>query len=280
VQDYVAVTPWLNLLVGARYSEYKEFQPAVPDQKGDSLDPTVGVIVKPREHLSLYASLTRSSTPNVGTLTGPGQYADPSEAEQYEIGAKGEWFDRALRTSLAVYEITKTNVPTAIAGSIYSELSGEVRARGWELEVVGQLTPAWSVSASWADTDAEITEDNNAAVVGNTLGNTPEHTGSLWTTYAFDGIAQGWTVGGGAFYTDSKFVANNNLVALPSHTIVDAMASYQFDARLHGARLQVNLRNVFDERAYDTGSSNNSGFINVFPVLPRTLSLSLTVPLL
>ncbi len=280
VQDYVTVTPWLNLLAGARYSEYKEISSTAPDQKGDNLDPTAGVIVKPREELSLYASLTRSSTPNVGTLTGPGQYADPSEAEQYEIGAKGEWFDHALRTSLALYELTKTNVPTAIAGSIYSELSGEVRARGWELEVVGQLTPAWNISATYADTDVEITEDNNASVVGNTPGNTPRHTGSLWTTYALDGIAQGWTVGGGVFYTGSKFVSTNNLVELPSNTIVDAMVSYQFDERLRGTRLQVNLRNVFDERAYDSGSSNGRGFTSVFPVLPRTLSLSLSVPLL
>lgn len=280
VQDYAELTRWLNLLLGARYSDYREINPDVPDQKGDNVDPTVGLVFKPRETISLYASLSRSSTPNAGTLVGPGAFAEPSDAEQVEVGGKAEWFDGALRTSVALYELTRTNVPTAGPDPRYSVLAGEVRSRGWELEVVGQPTARWSLMFNYARTDAEITRDNTAANVGKTLSYAPKNGGGLWSTYALGGVAQDWSIGGGVFHTGDRFVANNNLVTLPGSTIVDLMASRQFDARLRNARLQLNLRNVFNERYYDTGYSNAQGFTSVIPGLPRTWSLSLTVPLI
>jgi hypothetical protein len=74
--------------------------------------------------------------------------------------------------------------------------------------------------------------------------------------------------------------ASNNLVAVPSNTVVDLMASYQFDTWLRKARVQVNLRNIFDERTYESGNSNSRGFTSVFPELPRMLSVGLMVSLL
>lgn len=279
IQDYAELTPWLNLLLGARYSEFSEINTDAPDQKGDSVDPTVGLVFKPREAISLYASLSRSSTPNVGTLVGPGAFADPSDAEQFEVGGKAEWFDGALRTSVALFELTKSNVPTPSDNPLYSVLAGEVRSRGWELEVVGQLTARWSLLLNYARTDAEIRHDNIAANVGKTLSYAPKDSASLWSTYALSAYAPGWSVGGGVFHTGDRFVANDNLVSLPSNTITDLVAIRQFDARLRNARLQLNLRNVFDERYYDAGYAGAQGFTSVIPGLPRSFSLSVVVPL-
>jgi iron complex outermembrane receptor protein len=278
VQDYIEITPWLNLLAGVRRSNFKEISPGMSDQKGSSTDPTAGIIIKPFPWMSLYSSYSSSSAPNVGILTGPDSFAPPSEAKQYEIGAKAEWLGGALRTSISYFHLTKTNVPTPALNPLFSEISGEVRAKGWELEAVGQLTHRWNVLAGFAIVDATITKDNTPTNVGNKLPDSPRTSGSLWSTYDLSGFAEGWTLGGGIFYTGRKHVAEDNLVKLPPYTIADAMVSYRFKSLLPGARIQLNLRNIFDKRHYQSGQSNENGFTALFPGLPRTVSASLTIP--
>jgi iron complex outermembrane recepter protein len=237
------------------------------------------VIFKPQPWISVYGSLARSFTPNAGTLTAPNTYAPPSRGKQVEAGVKTEWLGGKLRTTASVYELTKSNVPTpSPTNPLFSDVSGEQRSRGLELEAAGQLTPAWNLLASYGYTDSVVTRDNVPSNIGKTAAWTPRHTASLWNTYKLGGAAAGWTVGAGLFYTGIKFVATNNLVRIPAHTLVDLMASYQFSRGLPGARLQFNLRNAFDQRHYEGGGSGAAGFTNLYPGLPRTLSASLSVP--
>lgn len=276
VQDYIEITPRWNALVGVRHSEYREENPGRADQKGSSTDPTIALIFKPEPWASLYASYARSFSPNSGTLTGPDTYAPPSRGNQVELGVKSELFGGRLRTTASIYELTKTNVPTpSLTNPTFSDVTGEQRSRGFELEVVGQLTPAWNVLASYGYTDAEVTRSNRAADVGKTPTFTPKNTASLWTTYRLDRAARGWTVGGGAFYSGGKFAALDNRLKSPAHTIVDLMASYELATGLPGAKLQFNVRNLFDKRHYE---SPGFGYTSQTPGLPRTLSATLTVP--
>jgi iron complex outermembrane recepter protein len=276
LQDYIELSPHWNLLAGVRRSTAREVNPGTPDQKGRSTDPTVGVIFKPQPSVSIYASLARSFAPNAGALLAANVYAPPSRGKQAEVGVKADWLDGALRTGASVYELTKSNVPTpSPVNPLYSEVSGEQRSRGAEFELQGQLTRDWSVSAGYGYTDSVITRDNVATNVGKAAALTPRHTASLWTTYQ---LGDGWSVGGGVFHTGAKFVATNNLVAIPAHTLVDVMAAYKFRTGLPGTRVQVNLRNLFNTRHYEGGGSGAAGFTNLYPGLPRTLSASLAVP--
>jgi iron complex outermembrane receptor protein len=276
VQDYIELTPQWNALLGVRQSKYREENPGSPTQTGSSTDPTVALIYKPEPWVSLYASYARSFSPNSGTRTGPDTYAPPSRGNQVELGMKSELFDGRLRTTASVYELTKTNVPTpSLTDPTFSDMTGEQRSRGFELEIVGQLTRSWNVLASYGYTDAEVTRSNRPEDVGKTPTFTPKNTASLWTTYGLDGIARGWVLGGGAFYSGGKYAALNNLLKSRSYTVVDLMASYEFATVLPGAKLQFNVRNVFDKRHYE---SPGFGFTSQTPGLPRTLSTSLTVP--
>ncbi len=285
IQDYVSLNAYLNLLAGLRYSDYSnkpaDYSSGIshPTQKGSNLNPTFAVIFKPQPWISVYGSYTSSSTPNVGVFTGPGQYASPSKAQQYEAGAKAEWLDGRLRTSVAYFNLTKTNVPTAsLINPPFREISGEVNSEGWEFEAVGQLTHRWNVIAGYTFIDAEITKDNTPANVGKIPANTPRHSANLWSTYDLGGVAQGWTIGGGLFYTGSKYVATTNLACLPSYIVVDTMAAYTFGSMLPGARLQVNLRNVFNKTHYESGVASGANFITLYPGLPRTVLANLIVP--
>ncbi|MGN6830903.1 TonB-dependent receptor [Paucibacter sp. M5-1] len=276
LQDYIELLPHWNLLAGVRRSSSREVNPGTPDQTGRSTDPTLGVIFKPQPTISIYASLARSFSPNAGTLLAANVYAPPSRGKQAELGAKADWLGGRLRTSASIYELTKSNVPTpSPLNPLFSEVSGEQRSRGAEFELQGQLTHDWNVSAGYGYTDSVITRDNVAANVGKTAAWTPRHTASLWSTYQ---LGHGWSLGGGVFHTGAKFVATNNLVAIPAHTLVDVMAAYRFRTGLPGARVQLNLRNLFDTRHYEGGGSSAAGFTNLYPGMPRTLSASLSVP--
>ncbi len=276
LQDYIELSEHWNALVGVRRSYYKEENPGRADQTGDSTDPTIALIFKPQPWVSIYGSYARSFNPNSGTLTAPDTYAPPSRGKQVEVGLKTELLDGRLRTTTSVYEITKTNVPTpSLTNPTFSDVTGEQRARGFELEAVGQLTRAWNVIASYGYTDAEVTRSNRPAEVGKRPTFTPRTTASLWTTYQLGGMAQGWTIGGGLFHSGGKYAALNNRLKSPSYVIADVMASYQFSQGLPGAKLQFNIRNLFDERHYE---SPGFGFTSQTPGLPRTLSVSLAVP--
>lgn len=276
VQDYIEISPRWNALLGVRHSRYSEANPGRTEQTGSSTDPTVALIFKPRPWASLYASYARSFSPNSGTLIAPGVYAPPSRGTQVELGAKTELFGGRLRTTAAVYELTKTNVPTpSLVNPVFSDVTGEQRARGFELEAVGQVTRAWNVIASYGYTDAEVTRSNRPADIGKTPAFTPQNTASFWTTYQLGGAARGWTVGAGAFYSGGKFAALNNRLKSPSYVIVDAMARYQLARGLPGATVQFNVRNLFDQRHYE---SPGFGFTSLTPGLPRTFSVALAVP--
>lgn len=284
VWDYVEVNRWLNVLAGLRHSWYRtvgyhENVESQPEQKDSQLDPTLALIVKPRPSVSVYGSFTRSSSPNDGTRTAVASFAPPSRARQFEIGTKAEWFDDRLRTSAAWFDLTKTNVPTrSTIDPRYQEITGEVRSRGWEFEVVGKLTDRWNIQAAYAITDSEITRDNTAANLGKSLAYTPKRAASLWTTYALDGLANGWTVGAGLFHAGAQYLDNANLARLPSHTVVDAMVTYAFRTTWPGARLQLNVRNVADRIHYLSADTSGADFIAVYPGLRRTVFTTLILP--
>ena len=66
----------------------------------------------------------------------------------------------------------------------FSEQVGEQRSRGIELDVTGEILPGWNIVASYAHTDATVTNDNSVpSNDGNRLANVPRNQTSLWTTY-------------------------------------------------------------------------------------------------
>ncbi len=114
--------------------------------------------------------------------------------------------------------------------------------------------------------DAEVTRDNRFTV-GSRLPGAPEWSAGLWTTYAFDGALAGLSVGAGAYHVgDRQAALPNNAWAIPAYTRFDAMVAYDFGE----LSLQLNLRNLGDERIYDmTGTT-------LIPQEPRAAVLRAT----
>ena len=275
LQDQVTLLSNLKLLVGGRYDlVFSDNSAKIGDADttytnfyDSAFSPRVGLVYQPIEPISLYASYSRSFVPNNAT-TFSGVQLEPSRGTQYEVGIKSEFFDRRLSATLAAYDITKTNIPTQDLNNIdFSIAIGEVKSRGIELDVAGEILPGWKIIASGYLNDAFVSEDNTIPV-GRRLENTPYHGATLWTTYEIQqGSLKGLQFGGGIFFVGSSIANQSDPFIVRSYFRTDAAISYKHD----NWRAALNFKNIFDIKYYD-----NQGYYLV-PQAPLTVLGSISV---
>ena len=283
VQDEIAFSEKLKLLAGLRYETVDqeiENEPALfypggdTNQSNDAWTPRVGIVYQPIEAVSLYASYSQSFNPNIDRFTVNGDPLEPERGEGYEVGVKTELLEGNLFATLAYFDITKQNVATEdsnFPGLGISVATGEQRSRGIELDVSGQILPGWNIIASYAHTDAEVTEDN-IIPTGNSLSGVPKNSASLWTTYEIQsGQLQGLGAGIGVNYIGEREGDLDNSFRLGSYFLTNAALFYRQD----DWRFALNFKNIFDVD-YVTGVpfGRTSG---IYPGEPFTVIGSISV---
>ncbi|OKH37857.1 ferrichrome-iron receptor [[Phormidium ambiguum] IAM M-71] len=255
VQNQIDLLPNLKILLGGRFdivSQKIDFADNTESfQQDEAFSPRVGLVYQPIESVSLYASYSRSFLQNVGTAF-DNRLFQPERGTQYEVGVKADWLDRRLSTTLALYQINRTNVLTTDpANPNFSIQTGEQRSRGIELDIAGEILPGWKIAAGYAYTDAKITADNTYTV-GNRINNVPEHAVSLWTTYEIQsGSVRGLGFGLGIFYVGEREGDLDNSFQVPGYTRVDASVFYRRD----NFRIGLNIENLFDVSYFETAES-------------------------
>ncbi|WP_460159179.1 TonB-dependent siderophore receptor [Pseudomonas sp. S1_H07] len=283
VQDQVALTERLKLLAGARFErfehEYESFVPQNPpgsrnwNVTDSAVTPRLGVIYDLTDTVAVYANTARSFKPNSGASREGGGFK-PEEGKSYEMGVKWEALDRQLSVDAAVYQIEKRNVLTTDpVDSTFSVAAGEVRSRGFDLNVAGNLTPEWRVIGGYAYVDAEVTKDINIPS-GTRLLNVPKNTFSLLNVYEFqDGGLKGLGLGVGAKYVDERAGQTAaNAFSMDSYTVVDLLGYYKVNERI---RLNLDLKNLFDAD-YEEGAFGN---VYAYPGAPRTVQAGISYTL-
>ncbi|MEH2447974.1 MAG: TonB-dependent siderophore receptor [Nostoc sp.] len=265
LQDQVTLLPNLKLLVGGRYDFiHRKNRVQLLDSLGrdpiddatidrlynEAFSPRVGIVYQPIEPISIYASYSRSFNPS-SSQTADRTQLPPERGTQYEIGLKAELIKDRLSATFAAYDITKENVATTDptpGNSDFSIAAGEVKSRGLEFDVSGQVLPGWNVIASLFHNDAFVSKDNTLPV-GDSLVNAPGIGGSLWTTYEIQtGDWKGFGFGGGVFYTGDREAELPNTFKIPSYVRADATIFYKRD----NWRVGLNFKNLFDTQYYDS----------------------------
>ncbi|URD52258.1 TonB-dependent siderophore receptor [Chroococcidiopsis sp. CCNUC1] len=273
LQNQIALLPNLKLLIGGRFDfinfESEGYEQTVGEERiersndfdDNAFSPRVGLVYQPIEPISLYASYSRSFVPN-NTTTASGELIEPTRGTQYEAGIKAELGN--LSATLAAYEITKTNILTTDPDNPdFSIGVGEVKSRGIEFDLGGEILPGWNLVASAFINDAFVTEDNNLPV-DDVLTNAPAEGASLWTTYEIQrGNLQGLGFGVGVFYVGDREAELPNELVLPSYVRADASIFYKRD----NWRVGLNFKNLFDTKYYE--SSQNTALI--YPGAPFTV---------
>ncbi|CAM3857403.1 Ferrioxamine B receptor [Pseudomonas reidholzensis] len=285
-QDALHLDEHWILVAGARFQQFDQYAgrgrpfKANTDNKDQAWVPHAGIVYKVDDQLSLYGSYSESFKPNssIAPLTGNvvlDSSIAPEEGKSWELGAKLD-MPGALTGTLAVFDITKQNVlvanfDAATGDTLYSN-AGEVRSRGVELDLTGQLSERWSLIGSYAYTDAEVTKD--PSLKGKALQNVARNSGSLSAVYDYGSLFGGdrLRIGAGARYVGERAGNPTNTFDLPAYTVADAFASYETQLDEHKVRLQLNVKNLFDKVYYS--SAVNQYFVALGDA--RQVSLSST----
>jgi catecholate siderophore receptor len=271
-QDQIRLSPQWLAVVGVRYDK---FEMDFTDRRGagtrietsdDLLSPRGGLIYKPADNVSLYASYGMTYVPRSGaqlsSLSPTTAALDPEEFENLEVGAKWD-LNPSMALTAALFQLDRKNVaipdPNDPALSIL--VDGQ-RTEGVELGVSGRISDAWSIQGGYAYQVGQLTD----RLGGTDLAQLPEHVASLWNRYDF---SPAWGVGLGIVYQSEMFAAADNLVELPDFTRVDAGIFYTPNERL---RMQLNIENLLDESYYPNAHNNN----NITPGSPLAVRASVT----
>ena len=270
IQDLVSFGNHWKLLLGGRFdttkTQFDRNGASVTDKWDQAFSPRAGLVFQPIDDLSIYASYTTSFLPPLSGASFDGEEFEPDEGEQFEVGVKRDWFDGRLSTTLAAYQLTRSNVSTAdLQNPGFSIQVGEQRSRGVELDIVGELAPGWRITGSLAYLDTEITKDNTLPT-GNQLINAPKWSGTLWATYAFqNNPLRGLEIGGGVFLVGDRKADFTNQVDVDGYARADLLARYEINDNIS---LALNVDNLFDED-YVEGVVFGPNFIE--PGAPRSL---------
>jgi catecholate siderophore receptor len=157
-------------------------------------------------------------------------------------------------STVSVFRLDRNNVKTTDPSNTTRLLSvGLQRTNGFEVSMSGRVYKRFEVFGGYAYLDAKTVKSNTLSsgvpVQGKQAALVAPHSFNLWSTYSFE---NGFGVGGGVIFNDSRFAEVNNLVALPAFTRVDATVFY----RKRHYEVAANLRNLANAKYYETANSN------------------------
>ena len=202
--------------------------------------PYAGVVVDLSRNISVYGSYASifeaQSAKDLNESSLP-----PKEGRSYEVGAKGEFFDKRLNTSLSIFWMHTSNEAeeaglTPTGDTAYRAVSG-ARQRGYELELSGELARGWQAQGSYVLNSSSLESSSTS----------PRHQFKLGSTYRISsGLFNGLTVGAATRWQSG---IATGVLEQKAYWLVDVMTRYQVDKQLSVA---ANVNNLFD-KSYFSG---------------------------
>ncbi|TDS78791.1 TonB-dependent receptor [Comamonas sp. JUb58] len=237
----------LKLILGGRLTNWKydAIWQGVPNEKYDTRNeftPFAGLVYDLDANHSVYASYTNIFKPQNYRDVNE-KLLDPLVGNNYEVGVKGEYLDKRLNASLALFQIKQDNAPietdTKLSdGSTAYRAAKGVVSKGVELEVNGKITNHWDAQIGFAHFNAEE--------AGGAKYNTraPRNNINIFSKYSIGNFS----IGGGVNWKSKGYVGSGSrVVSQQAFAVVDLMAAYRFNDRLS---MQLNIHNLFDKKYY------------------------------
>lgn len=253
-QDHFTLGKRLTVTGGGRFNFSNNRDLPDPGETQYAFTPRVGATYQVFPGAVLYGSYSRSYFPQSGriydTENSNGTLAPPEEGRQWEGGFKSSLLGSRLSTTVAVFDLIRSNLLTSDASHPnFYVLTGKQRSRGVEFEAAYTILRGWNMTAAYAFVNARVTEDNDIPV-GTRTQNAPRNMFSTWTRYEIQrGFARGLAFGaGGRYYTDQAGDLYDTF-RIGSYGVADASASY----RIGRFSIQLNGYNLTNTR-YFTGS--------------------------
>ena len=272
----------LQLLLGARMEWFTD----VTQNKNGSeskthqhaFTPRVGLVYSVVPSTNVYATWIRGFEPqSVAVQSNPGSGGpfDPVESELWEMGAKGEYLNKRLSVTTALFSLRQKNTLYNAGVSGQPDLMvpiGEELSRGVEFDVSGRILPYWSIMANYAFNVAEIskapegTKDLNLQRPG-----TPRHSANLWTKFIVPaGMLRNLGIGvglNGVSERKGQVGRRENVVSYPGYALLNLALYY----KVQEVQIQVNFNNALNKQYYISGYDR----LRSFPGAPRNINLTI-----
>jgi iron complex outermembrane receptor protein len=256
-----------SALVGANYSviQTKSLnsagERADPDYDEGRLSPSVSVMFKPIETVTLYASYIEGLEQGgiaPDTASNYGAIMKPMVSKQKEIGIKAD-IGNVLLTA-ALFDISKAYEMTNDAG-LYTQ-DGRQRHRGIEVTATGKVTTNLTVlgGVTWLDASVE-----GGAYDGNRPMNVANVLAKLYSEYEIPSV-EGLFLTGGIYYTGKQWANAANDDRLSDYITADLGMRYTTETFGNPLTFRLNVTNITNESYWQ-----NSYYLGA----PRTVSLSL-----
>lgn len=237
------------------------------------------VLVKPHPNVSLYYSHSTNSTPTIAN-----DLALWRDGVQDEVGLKAEFFHQRLALSAAYFEITQTNVavpnpdrqtdPTAP-----EQLVSDLGNHGYEIELVGGLSPSFSVLATFSELKMRDSLGRRVRAVAD------RNAGVLLNYRVRAGRFEGLAVNVGVSYSGSRAgdtpisytplnVVGKTSFFLKPYYVTQLGLSYRWRNYL----FRLNVDNVLDDKGYiqQSGARVSGTGITTAPGLNVKFTTTLT----
>ena len=263
IQDQIELTNWLDVIVGVRFDSFdidvdnietfiNTGQREILSRTDEKFSPRLGIILKPKENVSIYGSYSESFLPRSGEqfadINPPDDALDPNTFSNLEFGVKWD-FAESLSFTAALFEIEQSSpqVSDNDPGTL-DVIDSDIL--GFEAQVQGQVTDQWFISAGYSYLDGnQVNADGSE---GNRVRELPEHTFNIWNNYQ---VTPRFGLGAGLVFQDESFADNGNNTTLPSFVRIDAAAYYDVSDRV---RVQVNIENLTDTDYFPNAHTANN----------------------
>lgn len=286
----------LKTLVGFRYDDMFNDNATQAPNNADMLNQSgyssnhvkqwsksVGAVYAITPSTNFTANYGTSLWPNVNQFDINLNLMGPTQGESFEAGLKTVAFDGRLSASFTYFQMTQKSTPLSIPAPLLvanfgsatpnRSVAGEVESTGFELELVANPTPQWTLRAGVGNADPVITNDlpQFGYPKDKSLPGVTRYTGTFFGRYTVtSGRLRGLFVGGGANYRSRNYAGyidtNNDSVtdsleSFGGYATFDFLAGYSFKV---GAKarvtLRANLRNAFDREYIVATDVNFAGY--------------------
>ena len=262
--DEIALNDKTDLVIGGRLDTYEVDVTVDPkshsgiksaSKKDEEFSPRLGLVYKPEDNVTYYASYSESFLPAAGD-----QYADLNQSKNYdtldpaifenkEFGAKFD-LDNGLSLTTALYELTSTTPKGSTEDGNFKIITD--KTEGLEISFAGNLSDTW------------FTTGGINIITGEVPNEVAKKSASIWNLYDIDSKL---SLGLGIIYKGDS-IGNGGYNVLPSYTRVDAAAYYQIDKNY---KLQLNIENITDELYFPHSYSKHQ--ISVGAPMTATLKI-------
>jgi catecholate siderophore receptor len=278
--DTLTFSPQWEAFIGVRADTYsadvtgltnRDGSPA-DDRNADSdfLNWHAGLVYKPVENASIYASYSSASNPpceqldafalDYGGCDALVAAMDPVENNSFELGAKYN-LGGHLDLTASVFQITRDGVPISNGRGATTAGSQDQEVTGVEFGIAGNITENWSLFGGLTLFETEVTDSTIASQIGEMFPNVSEESFTLTSRYQ---ITDRLHLGGTAGYNSEKFggtvAASSTFV--PDYWRFDFFGGYQLTDNME---VTFNVLNATDELYYDALYRSGTPFSYVAP---------------